>query len=167
MAQTDRLVGMRAANFYDVDKKTYLIKLSRPPEKVNGPPCALALRVLSLRLRQPRCVVRCSLPARLRRRPRALPRRPTPRALLGQTPVRRASSAPHTAPPVSVAVACRRPQAVLLIESGIRVHTTTYDWPKNNNPSGFAMKVRARVMRNTARAPCTHAPRHSHARARC
>jgi predicted ribosome quality control (RQC) complex YloA/Tae2 family protein len=30
---------------------------------------------------------------------------------------------------------------VLLLESGIRVHTTSYEWPKNNTPSGFAMKV--------------------------
>ena len=28
-----RVVGMRAANIYDVDKKTYLIKLARPPDK--------------------------------------------------------------------------------------------------------------------------------------
>lgn len=27
------LVGMRAANIYDIDKKTYLIKLAKPPEK--------------------------------------------------------------------------------------------------------------------------------------
>ena len=41
----------------------------------------------------------------------------------------------------------RRPpsKAVLLIESGIRMHTTTYEWPKNPNPSGFAMKCRKHV----------------------
>lgn len=26
-----RLIGMRAANIYDIDKKTYLIKLAKPP----------------------------------------------------------------------------------------------------------------------------------------
>jgi hypothetical protein len=31
---------------------------------------------------------------------------------------------------------------VFLIESGIRIHRTTYDWPKNMIPSGFAMKLR-------------------------
>jgi predicted ribosome quality control (RQC) complex YloA/Tae2 family protein len=28
-----KLVGMRAANIYDIDKKTYLIKLAKPPNK--------------------------------------------------------------------------------------------------------------------------------------
>jgi hypothetical protein len=28
-----------------------------------------------------------------------------------------------------------------LIESGIRIHGTEYDWPKNMAPSGFSMKV--------------------------
>eukprot|EP00731_Ephydatia_muelleri_P028292 Em0019g1165a len=60
-----RLVGMRAANVYDVDQKTYLIKFARPDEK-----------------------------------------------------------------------------AVLLFESGCRMHTTEFDWPKNMQPSGFAMKCR-------------------------
>jgi predicted ribosome quality control (RQC) complex YloA/Tae2 family protein len=59
---------MRLVNIYDIDKKTYLLKLSKPPEK-----------------------------------------------------------------------------AVLLIESGIRMHTTSYEWPKNPNPSGFAMKCRKHI----------------------
>lgn len=33
-------------------------------------------------------------------------------------------------------------KAVLLIESGIRIHCTEFDWPKNMMPSGFAMKCR-------------------------
>ena len=36
-------------------------------------------------------------------------------------------------------------KAVLLIESGIRLHTTSYEWPKNPNPSGFAMKCRKHI----------------------
>ena len=32
-------------------------------------------------------------------------------------------------------------KAVLLFESGCRMHTTEFDWPKNMQPSGFAMKV--------------------------
>eukprot|EP00038_Savillea_parva_P030846 m.80823 g.80823 ORF g.80823 m.80823 type:complete len:1353 (+) comp9372_c0_seq3:96-4154(+) len=63
-----RLVGMRAANIYDIDKKTYLIKLARPPDK-----------------------------------------------------------------------------AMLLIESGIRIHTTEYDWPKCDPPAAFAMKCRKHI----------------------
>lgn len=31
---------------------------------------------------------------------------------------------------------------VLLIESGIRIHISEYEWPKNINVSGFAMKLR-------------------------
>lgn len=31
---------------------------------------------------------------------------------------------------------------MLLIESGIRLHTTKFDWPKNNIPNGFSMKLR-------------------------
>ncbi|KAG5672133.1 hypothetical protein PVAND_002287 [Polypedilum vanderplanki] len=31
---------------------------------------------------------------------------------------------------------------VLLFESGTRIHTTTYDWPKSVSPSGFTMKLR-------------------------
>ncbi|XP_078458539.1 ribosome quality control complex subunit NEMF [Lampetra planeri] len=33
-------------------------------------------------------------------------------------------------------------KAVLLIESGTRLHTTEFEWPKNNMPSGFSMKCR-------------------------
>lgn len=31
---------------------------------------------------------------------------------------------------------------VLLIESGIRIHQSEYEWPKNTNVSGFTMKLR-------------------------
>lgn len=55
---------MRVANIYDVDSKTYLLKLARAPER-----------------------------------------------------------------------------AVLLIESGVRFHTTEYAWPHGDMPSNFAMKV--------------------------
>lgn len=34
-------------------------------------------------------------------------------------------------------------KATLLLESGIRVHTTEFEWPKNMMPSSFAMKVNA------------------------
>lgn len=34
-------------------------------------------------------------------------------------------------------------KATLLLESGIRIHTTEFEWPKNMMPSGFAMKVNA------------------------
>lgn len=30
---------------------------------------------------------------------------------------------------------------VILLESGSRIHTTDYEWPKNMAPSGFSMKV--------------------------
>lgn len=33
-------------------------------------------------------------------------------------------------------------KAVLLVESGTRIHTTDFEWPKNMMPSGFAMKCR-------------------------
>ncbi|KAG7466460.1 hypothetical protein MATL_G00165000 [Megalops atlanticus] len=33
-------------------------------------------------------------------------------------------------------------KAVLLLESGIRIHSTEFEWPKNIMPSGFAMKCR-------------------------
>lgn len=59
------LLGMRVNNVYDVDTKTYLIRLQKPDSK-----------------------------------------------------------------------------AVLLVESGIRIHTTEFEWPKNMMPSGFAMKCR-------------------------
>ncbi|XP_052008996.1 ribosome quality control complex subunit NEMF-like isoform X2 [Xyrauchen texanus] len=58
-------VGMRVNNIYDIDNKTYLIRLQKPDTK-----------------------------------------------------------------------------SVLLIESGIRIHRTEFDWPKNIMPSGFAMKCR-------------------------
>ena len=31
---------------------------------------------------------------------------------------------------------------VLLLESGTRIHSTEFEWPKNFTPSGFSMKVR-------------------------
>ncbi|XP_063296428.1 ribosome quality control complex subunit NEMF [Pelobates fuscus] len=61
----DSLLGMRVNNVYDVDNKTYLIRLQKPDAK-----------------------------------------------------------------------------AMLLLESGIRIHTTEFEWPKNMMPSGFAMKCR-------------------------
>ena len=33
----------------------------------------------------------------------------------------------------------------LLIESGIRFHTTTFDWPKSSIPNGFSMKLRKHI----------------------
>ncbi|KAG8013295.1 Nuclear export mediator factor Nemf [Nibea albiflora] len=33
-------------------------------------------------------------------------------------------------------------KAVLLVESGTRIHSTDFEWPKNMMPSGFAMKCR-------------------------
>ena len=32
-------------------------------------------------------------------------------------------------------------KAMLLFESGCRLHTTEFEWPKNMQPSGFSMKV--------------------------
>ncbi|KAJ1104155.1 hypothetical protein NDU88_001570 [Pleurodeles waltl] len=61
----DSLLGMRVNNVYDIDNKTYLIRLQKPDAK-----------------------------------------------------------------------------AVILLESGIRIHTTEFEWPKNMMPSGFAMKCR-------------------------
>ncbi|KAG0710660.1 Nuclear export mediator factor Nemf [Chionoecetes opilio] len=60
-----RVVGLRVAQIYDVDAKTYLIKLQKPDHK-----------------------------------------------------------------------------CVLLLESGSRIHTTEYEWPKSPAPSGFSMKLR-------------------------
>lgn len=61
----DSLLGMRVNNVYDIDNKTYLIRLQKPDSK-----------------------------------------------------------------------------AIILLESGIRIHTTEFEWPKNIMPSGFAMKCR-------------------------
>ncbi|XP_015913965.2 ribosome quality control complex subunit NEMF [Parasteatoda tepidariorum] len=36
-------------------------------------------------------------------------------------------------------------KVVLLLESGIRIHTTEYEWPKNPSPSGFSMKFRKHI----------------------
>lgn len=33
----------------------------------------------------------------------------------------------------------------LLIESGLRIHLTEYDWPKDAHPNGFSMKVRKHI----------------------
>lgn len=33
-------------------------------------------------------------------------------------------------------------KTVLLFESGTRIHTTNFEWPKSNSPSGFTMKLR-------------------------
>uniref|UniRef100_UPI00398E5961 ribosome quality control complex subunit NEMF n=1 Tax=Pristiophorus japonicus TaxID=55135 RepID=UPI00398E5961 len=65
ISELQSLLGMRVNNVYDVDNKTYLIRLQKPESK-----------------------------------------------------------------------------AVLLVESGIRIHTTEFEWPKNMMPSGFSMKCR-------------------------
>jgi len=61
----ENAIGLRLANIYDVDNKTYLLKLIKPDYK-----------------------------------------------------------------------------KILLIESGIRMHLSEFEWPKNNFPSGFSMKMR-------------------------
>lgn len=35
-------------------------------------------------------------------------------------------------------------KCVLLLESGNRIHTTNFEWPKNVAPSSFSMKVSAK-----------------------
>ncbi|XP_050305733.1 ribosome quality control complex subunit NEMF homolog [Anthonomus grandis grandis] len=65
VTELQKLVGMRVNNIYDIDNKTYLIRLQRTEEK-----------------------------------------------------------------------------QVLLLESGNRIHSTNYEWPKNVAPSGFSMKLR-------------------------
>uniref|UniRef100_A0A182P3X4 NFACT RNA-binding domain-containing protein n=1 Tax=Anopheles epiroticus TaxID=199890 RepID=A0A182P3X4_9DIPT len=65
VTELQKLIGMRVNQIYDIDNKTYLIRLARNEEKV-----------------------------------------------------------------------------VLLLESGLRFHTTSFEWPKNVAPSGFTMKMR-------------------------
>ncbi|XP_012286899.1 nuclear export mediator factor NEMF homolog [Orussus abietinus] len=65
ITELQRLVGMRVNQIYDIDHRTYLIRLQRSEEK-----------------------------------------------------------------------------CILLLESGNRIHTTAFDWPKNVAPSGFSMKMR-------------------------
>ncbi|CAH1163719.1 unnamed protein product [Phaedon cochleariae] len=65
IAELQKFIGMRVNNIYDIDNKTYLIRLQRTEEK-----------------------------------------------------------------------------QVLLLESGIRIHSTSFEWPKNVAPSGFSMKMR-------------------------
>ncbi|CAH8457577.1 unnamed protein product [Schistosoma guineensis] len=36
-------------------------------------------------------------------------------------------------------------KAILLLESGSRLHITDFDWPKNIMPSGFSMKLRKHI----------------------
>ena len=69
LSELQNLIGMRVNRIYDVDHKTYLLKLQRPQEK-----------------------------------------------------------------------------AVLLLESGVRLHTTRFEWPKNEPPSGFTMKLRKHLV---------------------
>eukprot|EP00090_Calanus_glacialis_P025473 TRINITY_DN3980_c0_g1_i1.p1 TRINITY_DN3980_c0_g1~~TRINITY_DN3980_c0_g1_i1.p1 ORF type:complete len:997 (-),score=375.72 TRINITY_DN3980_c0_g1_i1:115-3105(-) len=68
LEELQQYVGMRVNQVYDIDNKTYLIKLNQPEKK-----------------------------------------------------------------------------AVLLIESGTRIHTTEFEWPKNPAPSGFSMKLRKHI----------------------
>lgn len=73
LPQLSSMLGMRVSQIYDIDHKTYLIKLSRTATE---------------------------------------------------------------------AKTLETDKKVLLIESGIRIHSTEYDWPKTTAPSGFTMKLR-------------------------
>ncbi|CAL1267643.1 unnamed protein product [Larinioides sclopetarius] len=66
--ELQKYIGMRVNQIYDVDNKTYLIRLNRYEEKI-----------------------------------------------------------------------------VILLESGMRMHTTEFEWPKNPSPSGFSMKLRKHI----------------------
>lgn len=68
LSELQKYVGMRVNQIYDIDNKTYLIRLNRSEEKV-----------------------------------------------------------------------------ILLFESGMRIHTTEFEWPKNPSPSGFSMKLRKHI----------------------
>jgi len=68
LEELQQYVGMRVNQVYDIDNKTYLLKLNAPEKKI-----------------------------------------------------------------------------VLLIESGTRIHTTEFEWPKNPAPSGFSMKLRKHI----------------------
>ena len=35
---------------------------------------------------------------------------------------------------------------MLLVESGNRINTTDFEWPKNLMPSGFSMKVKSDII---------------------
>ena len=80
----NKLKGMRVANVYDINSKTYLLKLQR------------------------------------------------------------LNSASFPSNQIQI---CFRPdeKAFILFESGIRIHVTTYDWPKGIIPSGFSMKFRKHI----------------------
>ncbi|GAB6026032.1 hypothetical protein CHUAL_012242 [Chamberlinius hualienensis] len=43
-------------------------------------------------------------------------------------------------------MASKDKKAVLLMESGTRLHLTDFEWPKNNMPSGFSMKLRKHIL---------------------
>ncbi|GIX85354.1 nuclear export mediator factor NEMF homolog [Caerostris extrusa] len=66
--ELQKCIGMRVNQIYDVDNKTYLIRLNRYEEKI-----------------------------------------------------------------------------IILMESGMRIHTTEFEWPKNPSPSGFSMKMRKHI----------------------
>ena len=82
---------MRVANIYDIDHKTYLLKLAR----------SLSFSVSLIFLC---CCHSLSLSLTYR----------------------------------------SEEKIVLLMESGCRLHTTEFEWPKHLQPSGFAMKVSER-----------------------
>jgi len=42
---------------------------------------------------------------------------------------------------------------MLLIESGTRMHTTGFEWPKSMFPSGFAIKVQTDVIKVNSTKP--------------
>ena len=53
-------------------------------------------------------------------------------------------------------------KAVLLLESGIRLHTTVFERDKGNVPSGFTIKLRKCAwLQASLFAFCTHAPTHA------
>ena len=45
-------------------------------------------------------------------------------------------------------------KAMLLFESGCRLHTTEFEWPKNMQPSGFSMKVYSLVCLSVCLSLC-------------
>lgn len=64
--------------------------------------------------------------------PRGIPEYPRREGIPGDFGVQLLGSAPRPD--------CK---ATLLLESGIRIHLTEFEWPKNVMPSSFAMKVNA------------------------
>lgn len=130
-----RLVGARVANVYDVNSRTYVLKLSVPPKRKR--------RVDADEIPAERHALSSDLPTTSGTQES----RDADLTLDMDRPADAASTGQEGTPGAAESQSTEESwqKTLLLIESGARIHTTQFDRDHGSVPSGFCLKLRKHI----------------------